>query len=229
MAYPNSFEDDFDCKLPVRYDLLTSKQAMAWTMKLSKIKNQHYNRNQHRNESKEWLKEKRFKDKNFLDSYQNFYIEEHNKRRGILSLTAEPCLTDMWQKYANNSQGFCIGYNSRIMFEFLGGGGKVSYYDELPTILPEPIMDHLEIHVLQIFSKEKKWEFENEYRTHKFWEQPTGINERRIKLPKEAFNKIILGRNISDKNRDEITSAVINNIGNISIIDEDDFCSCNIP
>jgi hypothetical protein len=225
MASPQSFEDSLDCKLRVRYDLLTEKQIMSWAMRLSQIKNPEYNRNQHRTESRAWMKEKRFKDKKIITDYHEYYDVEHNKRRGVLSLTAEPCLNDMWDKYANNSEGFCIGYNSRIMFEYLGGGGKVTYYDELPVILPEPIMEHLEIHALQIFSKEKKWEFEKEYRTHKFWENPADISKRQIKLPKEAFNKIILGKNISFKNRQEIINAVKENIGEIPIIEQLAFCS----
>ncbi|MCR5861915.1 DUF2971 domain-containing protein [Flavobacterium sp. J372] len=225
MAFPESFEDKLDCKLPIRYDLLNERQILQWAMRMSKLKFPSYNRSQHRLESKTWMKEKKFKDKIFLDDYHKFYSNEHNKRRGILSLTAEPCIIDMWAKYANDSQGFCIGYNSRIMFNYLGGGGKVTYYDTLPDIFPEPIMEHLEIHALQIFSKEKKWEFENEYRTHKFWENPTGVKERQIKLPNEAFQHIILGRNISSINRTEIITAVNDNIGDIPIYDQDEFCS----
>lgn len=224
MAAPSDFEDDKDCKIPTRYDLLTKKQIFAWAMRLSEIKNPNFNRDQRRKDARDWIKKKMFKNKKFLEEHHDYYSQEHNLRRGVLSLTEEPCLEEMWNKYANKSEGFCIGYNSRIMFEYLGGGGKVIYHDVLPIIFPEPIMEHLKMHALQLYSKEMKWEFEKEYRTHKFWPAPATIGDRQIQLPKEAFNKIILGKNISQKNRNEIIMSVKNNIGDIPIFDEADFC-----
>ncbi|MES2486538.1 MAG: DUF2971 domain-containing protein [Bacteroidota bacterium] len=224
MASPSSFEDPFDCKIPIRYDLLNNKQTLSWSDRLSKIANPGYSRQQHRKASREWAKQKLFKDKTHLDSYKTHYFTEYDKRLGILSLTAEPCLEKMWTKYANDSEGICIGYNSRLMFEFLGGGGKVSYLNELPIILPEPVMNRLEIRSHQLFAKEEKWNFENEYRTHKFWPDPVNTIDRQIKLPKEAFNRVILGKNISAKNRQEIINAVKDNIGDIPIIEQLEFC-----
>jgi hypothetical protein len=224
LASPNSFEDEKDCKIPIRYDLLNEKQIIDFYIKHSKENNPNFSRQQHRKEARIWSKEKKFKNESYLEKYRKKYNTEYNKREGILCLTDKPCLEEMWKKYSNNSQGFCVGYNSKILFNELGGGGQVKYYDELPIIFPEPIMSRHEINYYSIFSKETKWDFEKEYRTHSFFENPATIENRQIKLPKEAFNRIILGRNISEKNRTQIINSVREHIGNILIIEEMNVC-----
>jgi hypothetical protein len=224
LAAPSSFEDKVDCKIPVRYDLLNEKQTMVFAMRLSKMANPHFTRQQHRKDIREWAKQKLLKNQAYLDDYQKLYDEQYDIRLGVLSLTAEPFLDAMWEKYANLAKGFCIGYNSHIMFEYLGGGGAVNYLEQLPILLPEPIMSWHQIRTSQIFSKEIKWNFEKEYRTHMFWESAATITNRQIKLPREAFNKIILGKNISTKHKLEIESAVKDNIGDIPVIEYNNVC-----
>lgn len=219
MSPPSWFEDPLDCKIPVRYDLLDERQTIAWAVRLSKIAHPEWTRQQHRQDARKWSKQKLFKNKQHLEKYEEYYSAEYDKRLGILSVTAEPELEDMWKKYANDSKGFCIGYNSRIMFEYLGGGGNVFYQEEMPILLPEPIMSWEEIKYGQVFFKEKKWEFEKEYRTQKFWTNPATINDRQIELPKEAFNRVILGKNISNQHRLEIVESVREFLGDIPIVD----------
>lgn len=218
MAPPTSFEDPLDCKIPVRYDLLNDKETIAFAVRLSKLAHPEWSRQQHRKDAREWAKQKLLKNQKFLDDYQKFYFEEYDQRLGILSVTAEPELEEMWKKYANNSTGFCVGYNSRIMFEYLGGGGNVIYKDELPILYPEPKMSWHEIKYGQVFFKERKWEFEKEYRTQKFWPNPATIKDRQIQLPKEAFNKVILGKNMSAENRKEIIECIKEFLGDIPIL-----------
>ncbi|PQV51217.1 Protein of unknown function (DUF2971) [Jejuia pallidilutea] len=225
MASPNSFEDEKDCRNPIRYDLLTEKQTIQFYEHISRREYPDRSRQQHRKEARIWANKRLFKDSEKLEEYRNYYNKEHDLRQGVLSLTAEPCLLEMWNKYSNYGKGFCIGYNSKIMFKFLGGGAKVNYYDELPIILPKPFMNYYQKSHYQIFCKERKWEFEREYRTISFWENPASISERQITLPKEAFNKIILGKNIAEKHRIEITNAVKDNIGEIPIVDYESVCS----
>lgn len=138
--------------------------------------------------------------------------------KGVLSLTANPCIDKMWKEYANNDEGFCIGYNSKIMFNHLGGGCKVEY-DTLPIILLEPIMHFNQARYYNLYYKEPKWEYEEEYRTNMFWENPANKEKRQIPLPIAAFKEIILGSNISEKNRREIIDSVRENIGDIPIIE----------
>lgn len=223
MAPASSFPDKLDCKIPIRYDLLTEKQTIDFAVRLYKIEHPELSRQQQRETAREWTKKKLFKNKKYLEDFQKRYFEKFDKRRGILCVTEFPCLEKMWNDYANKATGFCIGYNSRILFEYLGGGGNV-IYDTLPIILPQPIMENYEIHHKQLFYKELKWSYENEYRTHKFYDKSATLEMRQEKLPKSAFNKVILGKYISESNRTEIIKAVKENIGDIPIKEYKNIC-----
>jgi hypothetical protein len=60
--------------------------------------------------------------------------------------------------------------------------------------------------VLIFFSKEQKWEFEEEYRTHKFWEYFANDNQRKIKLRKDCYSEIIFGSEMPEVNKSQIES-----------------------
>ena len=96
------------------------------------------------------------------------------------------------------------------------GSGEVQYSDELPTI--DFINDDFKTkYIKSIFFKETKWQFEQEYRLHKIWENDTSNAERNIKLPEDCIVEIILGKRMSDKDRGEIKSLVLSKYPHIKI------------
>mgnify|MGYP006347233241 CR=1 FL=1 len=220
MASARSFEDQLDCKNPTRFDLLSDKQIYEYYLWSSQEKeNPNFSRQQHRKFARYWAKHSPEKKKKKVQEWMDKSIEEYYEHDGILSLT-ENCNNDlMWEKYADNGKGFCIGYNSHEMFKHIGGGGKVEYVDTLPIILPEPFMHFAEALRNRVYSKVKSWSFEEEYRTKKFWLNPATIKDRQIKLPKEAFNRIILGKNMSENDKKEIIELTKKHIGEIEIIE----------
>ena len=204
MARPTSFEDPFDCKLQKRYDLLTDDDIYNKYLESSKKDNPNWTRQQHRKFARDWFKKSPMRNKEYIKQLQNEHFTEFDKRFGVLSLTANPKIYAMWDKYSDNHQGFCVGFHTKKMFKHLGGGGKVCYYDKLPDILP---FDSHEVeHFKQVFSKENKWYFEEEYRTHRFYPNPATIEDRRIKLSKDCYKEIIFGAKQSDVHRQEIIS-----------------------
>jgi len=215
-ASPKSFEDSLDCKISIRYDLLTEQDIYDKYLSESKRINSNWTRQQHRAFARDWTKHSPLKDKNKLAQHQIEAFEGFNMRFGVLSLTANPSNNDMWIKYSANHSGFCIGFDPIITFKFFGGGGEVKYYDELPIIYPTPKHDMETQHFLQVFSKLKKWEFEQEYRVHKFHYEPNGL-QRQIILPKEAYKEIILGAKIEKKTKEEIIDAVRKDLSHIQI------------
>ncbi|MCT4234970.1 DUF2971 domain-containing protein [Elizabethkingia anophelis] len=220
LSSPDQFEDRFDCKIPIRYDLMTKEQAYKFYERLHGLSGIQLNRSETRKKIKNLVKAKEYTSKKLNAEYEEKYFREFLERIGILCLTAENKLEEMWVKYANNHSGFCIGYNSRILFESLGGGGKVEYVDTLPIIMPDPIMDRDTQRYKQVYHKLKEWQFEKEYRTEKFWFNSASRSDRQIEIPKEAFHSIILGKNITDLNRHAIIDALIANIGDhVQIID----------
>lgn len=220
MASAKSFEDDFDCRNPTRFDLLTNQQIYDYYIWSSKDENPSFTRQQHRKFARNWAKKTSIKDAKSIEKWQAETLEEYYDHDGILSLTENWNNDEMWRKYSDDGKGFCIGYNTREMFKYLGGGGAVEYVDILPIILPEPFMEFAEALRNRVYHKLKKWSFEDEYRTKMFWPHVATIEDRQIQLPKEAFNKIILGRNMPDENKTQIINSIREHIGNIPIIEQ---------
>jgi len=204
MAKPTSFEDLLDCKLQKRYDLLTNKDIYNKYLEDSKRENSTLSRQQHRKYAMECFKKSAMRNKKYVKEVQNEQFLEFDKRFGVLSLTANPQRTEMWEKYSDKHQGFCVGFDPKKMFNYLGGGGKVLYYDKLPDI--SPFDDFDEERTKQVFSKEEKWSFEEEYRTHKFYPNETTDEDRKIKLPIECFKEIIFGAYMPQDYKQQIIS-----------------------
>lgn len=219
MASARSFEDDLDCHNPTRFDLLTSQQIYDYYFWSSKKENTNFTRQQHREFARNWAKKSPVKDKLTVEKWKAQTLEEYYDHDGILSLTENWNNEEMWRKYADDGKGFCIAYNTRKLFRHIGGGGTVDYVDELPIILPEPFMTFAEALRNRVYCKLKKWSFEEEYRTKKFWPHVATIQDRQIRLPKEVFNKIILGDNISESDKDEIIKNTNLYIGDIEIVE----------
>ena len=106
LALPSSFEDSNDCKTPIRYDLLDEQQTYEWFKNLAKLTTLQLSTKELTREYQKWKSQDLFKNSSFLNSYQENYNNKHSLRRGVLSLTAEPCLLEMWSKYANKHTGF---------------------------------------------------------------------------------------------------------------------------
>lgn len=207
MAKPTSFEDKKDCKLLKRYDLMTNQNIFNKYIDLSKSDNPTWNREKHRQHAKQMSKNSPMKNIEYVKKVQEQDFLEFDKRFGVLSLTANPINLKMWNKYSDDGKGFCVGFHPKMMFTFLGGGGKVIYYKELPTILYNDDF-HVE-HFKQVFSKEDIWSFEEEYRTHKFYKNPPTDTERCIVLPTEAYKEVIFGWAAPENMINEIKEACI--------------------
>lgn len=219
LASPETFEDDLDCKIPTRYDLLNNEQIYNYFYWISKKENVLFTKKEHESFATKWLRETPIKDKDYAKKHMNSILKETLKRDGVLSLTEIWNNDSMWEKYSDNGKGFCIGYNPKIMFNFLGGGAPIEYVKEVPKIFPEPIMDFIEAVRRRIYCKLEKWKFEKEYRTTGFWYLPPSIKDRQVILPKSAFKRIILGDNISKSHRKEIIENVKKYIGDIEIVE----------
>ena len=159
---------------------------------------------EHREFAKIWFARSPLKDKNHIQQTQRDHFIEFDNIFGVLSLTANPKNYKMWEKYSNNHTGFCVGFDTSKMFKKLGGGGPVNYYNVLPTIYYNDSTE--DEYSKQIFSKEIKWDFEEEYRTHKVYPQEATIEDRKIKIPKDCYKEIIFGARQSEIDRQSIIS-----------------------
>jgi len=206
MSAPMDFEDKLDCKNHIRYDLLTDDEIRWKYYMESKMDSSraHLPETEHQKFAEEWFQISPLHDQEKIKELQEQDFIAFNERTGILCLTANPIRPEMWAKYSQEHTGFCVGFNPNIMFKYLGGGQEVIYCDPLPTIKPRP-WDSFESQMIkQIYHKENKWAFEEEYRTQTFNINPLKKEQRVVTLPIEAYKEIIFGARISNSARMEI-------------------------
>ncbi|TDS07593.1 DUF2971 domain-containing protein [Sphingobacterium paludis] len=223
LASPNTFEDQLDCHNPTRFDLLKDNQIYEYYFLDSKRINSKFTRQQHREFARSHTKRAPFKNKFRLAEWQNHFDEQYFKRTGILSLTENWNNDKMWEKYADNGNGICIGYKTSELFKYLGGGGPVHYMDKLPIIYPLPFTSDEAALFQRVYCKTSQWSFEEEYRTKMYWNFEASTEDRRIILPTNCFQTIILGDNLSAEAIHEIKDAVSASIGEIEVISRKDY------
>ncbi len=220
MASARSFTDKLDCNNSTRFDLLDDQQIYQYYRHWSEKEHPNWKKFQHKDFARKWTKQTPIKDKNHVEEWMKKTREEYYDHDGILSLTANCDNERMWKEYGNVDKGFCIGYNTKELFKYVGGGGEVLYLDELPMILPEPFMEFPEAMRNRVYCKLKEFEFEEEYRTRKFSPNTLTVEERRIELPPTAFNRIILGKKMTDADKKEIKEYIKSHIGEIQIVEK---------
>ena len=180
--------------------------------------NTNFTNAQHKDFVDHWYETSLLRDKAAVTQYMEDKFTQLCKRLGVLSLTEKNALPDMWQKYAGEHTGICVGFDSKTTFRFFGGGGKVQYYKVLPTIYPSPKHSFIEQITIQVYSKEEKWEFEQEYRTQKFFPVDVATDEdRTIKLPKEAIKEVIFGALMPEEAKQEVMKLISFELPHVNI------------
>lgn len=219
LAAPTSFEDPFDSKNRIRFDLLTDEEIFHKYLSDSRSINQNFSKNEHLEWAQNHFDNSPLRDPAKLKKMQEKKFEEYDKRIGILSLTADPQNNKMWEKYSNHHKGFCLGLNSKSLFKSIGGGGIVDYVKELPKIHPFYSYEHQ--HYLQVFKKLEKWKFEKEYRTHLFSSSPMSKEDRIVKVPAESYYCLIIGNQMPEEQKDDLIKSIPDDLKHMNILEAD--------
>lgn len=215
LASPSGFEDIYDCNVP---EIFPSKGEL-FSMFLNKSKKDFpYNTiQQHAEYAVYWSLNSPMANPSELEKLVKEFNKTFNDCFGVLSVTEDPKNELMWEKYGASNTGLCVGFDPVKLFEIVGGGGEVQYADELPII--DFIDDNFETrHIKNILYKEKKWEFEKEYRLHKMWNRNISNIERNLKLLYDCIVEVILGAEMTDKNKNEIYELVKSKYPHVRII-----------
>lgn len=215
MSSPADFKDISDCNVPEIFPL-KSELYDVFLQKSIKVNVGYYTRKKHREYAKYWSKNSPLANPKQLSDMVNHFNYVFNHRFGVLSLTANPDNNDMWENYGDGHKGFCVGFDSKKLFEVVGGGGYVHYIDELPII--DFVNDDFKTkHIKNIFFKEKRYSLEQEYRVHKMWESDVTIEERNIKLLNDSIVKIIFGKDMPENDKSEILEILRDKHPNVRI------------
>lgn len=224
LANPKSFEDKYDCHIPLDFESLTDKQIRKRYLVYSKKINPTFTLKQHKAFSDTWFKKGRLRDITECRKNESEYFERFDKQVGVLSLTLNSTNHKMWEEYADEHKGFCIGFDFKQIRKepnLVDSYGYVRYKKVLPSISPlvhqNPIKE-VRTWYTQIFTKLKEWEFEKEYRIFKIgYKKELSIFDRKINVPAYCFKEIILGANIEPHIKAEIIDIVKKKFSHISV------------
>jgi len=203
LAPPSTFEDKKEFRNFKRYDLMEDKDIYDKYLLHSKERNIGFTPEQHHHHAEEWTNKAPFKDPNYLKTAEDDQFKEYDGRIGILSLTEYNNSLEMWNYYSNRGSGFCVGFDTMTLFNFVGGGGKVVYpVDGLPMI--HGTDSFLVERWKKTFNKEVKWKFEQEYRVSIFNPAGLSLSQRKIKLPLNCIKEVIFGWDMLPKEKHKI-------------------------
>lgn len=202
---PKDFDDPLDCNPPVIYPY--GHELFIYILNFSYRYNRHFNYVEHVVFASEMYKRSPMAFPEELKEMTKKLDDEFNKRFGVLSLTVDNSNEFLWKNYSNNHEGFCVGFDTRKLFDCVRGGcGFVQYKKELPSI--DFAKDSLDEKIIKtVYYKEKKWENENEYRFHKLWPIGESVN-RHYKLPRETLVEVVIGANMPSGYKEELINIV---------------------
>lgn len=198
-ASPGSFNDPFDCKIPIRYDIEPEKQLEDIYYKLAKAKYPNESDAKVRAHAKNYVSIGSIKPSDFQKNGRDYFLKL-DEIMGIFSLTKHNDDILMWGHYAASHRGFCVGFDTEELLKIADVDyiGKVKYLPKFPVIIPNDSMtDNFE---QQIFTKWDRWQYEDEFRLTK-----NHIKNRKIKLSPKIFKELILGYNMSTKERKQLS------------------------
>ncbi|WP_010424014.1 DUF2971 domain-containing protein [Anaerophaga thermohalophila] len=203
LSSPDEFNDPFDCKIPVAYYLLKEDKNLENIFLQQYIEKHYHNLSEQKKKEKfNLLKNKgNYKNNKVIEQINSEIQEYINTTAGIFCASAINDIILMWSHYANAHTGFCVGFDSKKLFNFFTDGGPVNYEKDFPLI--KPTESKSEQWMKQIFSKSDIWDYEVEYRLHK-QKAPKTI----CKIPKETIKKIIIGYKMPQSDMDDLKKII---------------------
>ena len=185
---PAEFNDPFDCKLPIAYHLLENDTNLELEY-ISAFVNKYYaalSPELKEAKIKKILAQGNYKKPEAIYELNNEIQEYINNYAGIYCITAIRDNILMWSHYANNHTGFCVGFNSKLLFDCFHEGQDINYVKDFPLI--SPIDEKLIQWNKLVFTKSDMWDYEIEYRLYK-----QGKTKTTFTIPRESITEIIVG------------------------------------
>jgi hypothetical protein len=217
LASPRSFNDTLDCNVPQTFP---PKEALySFFYKKSKEMNPHFLCFQHAAFARKWAKESPLANPVALDSIFHEYEDKFMSQFGVFSATENPNNGKMWNEYSDSSSGICIGFDYKLLFEVVGGGGPCIYVDQLPVI-EFGIDNNTTQFYKRIIYKKKQYKYEQEYRLHKMWPHTATERDRAILLEPNTIIEVIIGKNMTPEYKAEVREMVESTHPNARIIEQ---------
>lgn len=207
---PREFNDPFDTDIPKRYDLLKDQDAKDFFYSIAKDSDPKLTKKQLEQErNRLYDKHQELSSYNLKKMGRN-YAEKLKNNHGVLSLCKKNDDILMWSHYGNYHKGFCIGFDTYKLKEFIketkltGALLPITYTNKYPTIIPKT--DELDVKYnifIQLTTKYKKWSYEKEYR-YVIIEKPSMVQ----KIDPNIFKSITFGCDTDKESEKEIKQLI---------------------
>lgn len=208
---PNMFNDPFDCRIPIDYRHLATKE------KIERFAHGFIDRHQdfiaenglsHKEEFEKLV----YDLTNDLEGFQSRHEEElfamQDLHYGVLSMSTKWDNILMWSHYADLHRGVCYGFWEEKLrnSELFGKGGPVGYNPDNVFPFINPFEENIMIKgFTETHNKANVWNYESEYRLFKLFFPGIPSKDDRIKtIPDDFFAEIILGIKMSEEHKKEI-------------------------
>ena len=142
-----------------------------------------------------------------LNKLENESIKTYDKLLGIFSANETYTNQRLWEVFAANHRGFCLGFNLEKAISLNEGSkGRIKYVDQndLPKnklLIHDNIKESFIYFSDLIFNLPIKYQDEQEYRLEKMI---FSENERKKIIPKVSIEKIVIGSKMSKSKRNEL-------------------------
>lgn len=204
-ASVDQFNDPFDGSLPFRYkrEELTSDNIFKKLFEV--FAKMHPDKSATEIHQLCWERQQSgdFDSDFYWQNFHPYFIQKFRETFGVLSLASMCNNILMWSHYADSHKGYCIGLDSDILFECCRAQiGKVHYANKFPFI---PLFDESPNGLIGLtVTKSKKWKYEREVRVVNTSPRQT------VKLPEEAFLRIVLGCRMPESHKKAIYALLAN-------------------
>lgn len=121
----------------------------------------------------------------------------------IYSMSAANNHMLLWSHYADSHRGVCLGFDAESQDEVFSVAEPVVYKDALPVLDLRKDQDPLSSAKTVALTKGTRWFYEEE------WRLVTFQSERELTFSPKALTEVILGCDISNKDRLAITAALL--------------------
>ena len=192
LASPAKLNDPFDASLPFRYDEteLSPENIFLKLVEVGRINNPAMRETELHEMAYKRQASGVFDNGDYWKDVHAETKENVHKTFGILSLTTKMDNLLMWAHYGICHRGFCVGIDSKLLFDAVGGTlGRVLYNDEFPLM---PLFNaDITATIKFLNTKSPHWQYEDEYRLTKIHAANKAYN-----IPKEAIKEVIIGCNM---------------------------------
>ncbi len=224
-SFKSFYPESTEYSLQTDYDSLTDEEIERWFYNRSILLQ--IPESERANWIKNRLENSPIRDAKWQEEVERNYRDDLSKRHGILSLSANPNNENLWEQFASDRSGFCIGFNSKLVKkgenELLCPIGPVNYYDSNnpPKLKALTFSDEERLQAVNqiMYSLPDILSEEEEYRLVKMNLDGSKMSEenRKHTFDSDVVDNFILGLSMTQEKREELREVIRENFLDIPI------------